>query len=380
MNLYGLHELHVQFGYELAFLTSLHASAHIVRYALHDPALLACPKAQGGNVTLSGYIATALMFLVVLSLGWDWLKRRVGFEPRKAVHMLSVPLLLALCFHHPRLLATCAALAIAYGLDWAYANLFKTYRVDDPHLFPIGNGALVEFRLPANFHCRSGKYVFVCAPYISKYEWHAFSIIPITHLDGSPGCSFYAQACGDWTRALLAAAKNNVRRPLWVNGAYPSPFDTSVKFDYLFLVCTGIGITPGVSVVSQYCHSKVIVLIWVCRSQALIDLYRSELQVAQSKVFYTGTDEGQGPPGTGTRVDGSVVYTTGRPDLCGEIKNVVLHGRPLDPRLAAQAEAQRLAPPTLPSFAATLAAAAQAGCVCGCVCALAGWGGVGLSW
>jgi hypothetical protein len=355
MNLYGLHELHVQFGYELALLTCLHAAAHIVRYALHDPALLACPAAKGGRVTLSGYIATALMLLVVASLGWDWLKRRVGFEPRKAVHMLSVPMLVALCFHHQRLLATCAALLVAYLLDWAYAILFKTHRVDDPRLFPIGNGALVEFRLPPGFECRSGQYIFVCAPYISKYEWHAFSAIPITHVDGSLGCSFYAQACGDWTDALLAAAHRNVRRPLWINGAYPSPFDTSVKFDYLFLVCTGIGITPGISVVSQYCHNKVIILLWVCRSQELIDLYRTELQVVQTKVFYTGGDAD-----AGTRVDGSVVYTTGRPDICGEIKNVILHGRPLDPRLVAQAEAQRLAPPTPPSFAATLAAAAAA--------------------
>ena len=366
MNLYGLHELHVQFGYELAALTACHAAAHVVRYALHDPGLLLCPASRGGAVTLSGYVAATLMLLVVASLGWNWLKRRVGFEPRKAVHMLAAPLLLALCFHHPRLLATCAFLLVAYGLDWAYSNLFKTHRVDAPQLFPIGNGTLVEFRLPTGFQCRSGQYVFVCAPYISKYEWHAFSTIPITHIDGSVGCSFYAQACGDWTNALLAAAHRNVRRPLWINGAYPSPFDTSVKFDYLFLVCTGIGITPGISVVSQYCHSKVIVLVWVCRSQELIDLYRSELQVVQSKVFHTGSNST-----ASSRVEGSVVYATGRPDLCGEIKNVILHRRPLDPRLAAQAEAQRAAPPALPSFASMLAAAA-AGYV------RLGW--VGLGW
>lgn len=357
MNLYGLHELHVQFGYELAVLTALHAAAHLVRYALHDPRLLLCPPARGGAVTLSGYVAATLMVLVVASLGWGWLKRRVGFEPRKAVHMLAAPLLLALCFHHPRLLATAAFLLVAYGLDWAYSNLFKTHRVDAPQLFPIGNGTLVEFRLPPGLECRSGQYVFVCAPFISKFEWHAFSTIPITHIDGSVGCSFYAQACGDWTNALLAAAHRNVRRPLWVNGAYPSPFDTSVKFDYLFLVCTGIGITPGISVVSQYCHSKVIVLIWVCRSQELIDLYRSELQVVQSKVFHTG-----GGHGTTSRVEGSVVYATGRPDLCGEIKNVILHRWPLDPRLAAQAEAQREGPPPLPSYSfATTAGYVRAG-------------------
>jgi hypothetical protein len=45
--------------------------------------------------------------------------------------------------------------------------------------------------------------------------------------------------------------------PCRINGAHPSPFDMSIRWDYIFLVCTGIGITPGISVISQYCYSKV---------------------------------------------------------------------------------------------------------------------------
>jgi hypothetical protein len=52
-----------------------------------------------------------------------------------------------------------------------------------------------------------------------------------------------------------------------ISGAHPAPFDTSISFDYLFIICTGIGITPGVSVISRYFCSKV--------SQQLRDLLSS---------------------------------------------------------------------------------------------------------
>ena len=327
-NLYGLHELHVQFGYEIAILAILHVVAHLIRYGLHDPTLLAIPAHHGAVTTLSGYFASILMVPIMLAFGSETIKRRLSFEVRKSMHMLAIPMILALCFHHRRMLWTCSFLLVVYGLDWAFSNLFKTYRIDAPHLFPIGSGTLVEFKSPPGFKFRSGQYVFVCAPYISKGEWHAFSVIPISHVDGSVACSFYALACGNWTKKLQESAIKNVRRPLWINGGYPSPFDTSVKYDYIFMICTGIGITPGISIISQYCYSKVIVLIWVCRDEELIELYRNELQVINTKVFHTGGKKSGGGNDT-SYIEGSVVHCTGRPDLCGEIKNVILHKRPL---------------------------------------------------
>lgn len=70
-----------------------------------------------------------------------------------------------------------------------------------------------------------------------------------------------------------------------INGAHPSPFDTSIKFDYLFLICTGIGITPGISVISQYCYSK------ASRSEAFHELgrYGEGLQHMHLTVAYVGT-------------------------------------------------------------------------------------------
>lgn len=51
-------------------------------------------------------------------------------------------------------------------------------------------------------------------------------------------------------------------------------------------------------------------------------------QVVNTKVFYTG--KGKQQEGGGPRVEGNVMYCTGRPDMCREIKNVILKKRPLD--------------------------------------------------
>lgn len=146
-----------------------------------------------------------------------------SFEVRKAMHMLSLPALVALAFHHYRLSYFATILLCLYSADWLYSNLFKTYRVQKPFLFPIGtSGTVIEFLPPEGFNFHSGQYLFVCAPYISKYEWHPFSVIPATTSDGSLACSMYALACGDWTKRLLEAAKRNSRRPIWYVACRPT--------------------------------------------------------------------------------------------------------------------------------------------------------------
>jgi hypothetical protein len=140
----------------------------------------------------------------------------VSFEVRKGLHMLSLPALAILAVHHYRLSCFTPALLGLYCLDWLYSNVYKTYRVQQPFLFPIGeSGTVIEFLPPPGFSFHSGQYILVCAPHISKYEWHPFSVIPATTSDGSLACSLYALACGDWTRQLLETAKRSSRRPLW---------------------------------------------------------------------------------------------------------------------------------------------------------------------
>lgn len=141
------------------------------------------------------------------------IRKRISFEVRKNMHRLAVPFLVCLILHHFRLYRCGIALLVTYVVDTAYCILFKTVRVDDPHLFPIGNhGSLIEFTPPDNFEISCGQYVQICAPYISEHEFHPFSVIPVTTIDGKKACSFYVAKCGDWTTKLHEAAKDNVHR------------------------------------------------------------------------------------------------------------------------------------------------------------------------
>lgn len=280
MDFYGLHEMHQDFGFEVFCYGIVHAIFHATRYVLRGSTFI-----YDNPLPITGWVAFFLFPLVVLPFKVDAIRKSISFEYRKALHYLSLPAMVALALHlryAPRTLIFFSFLLCLYGLDYFYTSMFNTFRVDAPHLFPIGNGTLVEFKAPHGFSFKSGQYVYVCAPYIAKNQWHAFSVIPISSADGNMACSFYALAAGDWTKKLLESASKNVHRPLWVNGGYPSPFDISVKYDYLFLICTGVGITPGISVISQYCYSKKIVLLWSCRHQWLIDLYQHELQVGST--------------------------------------------------------------------------------------------------
>lgn len=99
--------------------------------------------------------------------------------------------------------------------------------------------------LPHNLDSIPGSYYYLCAPQLGYLEWHPFSVCSsasVNHL------TFMIEAKGDWTKALY---ESNVETMLVMG-----PFKTSsskiinsdVKEKVIF--CTGIGITPFISVIN----------------------------------------------------------------------------------------------------------------------------------
>ncbi|CAM9161580.1 unnamed protein product, partial [Sphacelaria rigidula] len=80
---------------------------------------------------------------------------------------------------------------------------------------------------------------------------HPFSIIPVP--GASNTAAFYAEVVGDWTRALFRLGLDQPRLPLWITTAQPSTMDKTVYYDRVVLICTGAGITPGISI-AQRCR------------------------------------------------------------------------------------------------------------------------------
>ncbi|KAK7395312.1 hypothetical protein VNO78_15863 [Psophocarpus tetragonolobus] len=134
---------------------------------------------------------------------------------------------------------------------------------------------------PPGFKYKSGMYIFVKCPDISKFEWHPFSI---TSAPGDEYLSIHVRTLGDWTtelkntftevcepqhaqprsgsllrmetRARSSTYGNTsaecIRYPkILIKGPYGAPAQNYSHYDVLLLVGLGIGATPMISILKD---------------------------------------------------------------------------------------------------------------------------------
>lgn len=131
------------------------------------------------------------------------------------------------------------------------------------------------------FAYETGDYVKISFPWLPneklKHQWHPFSIAPVSignHLKTK--LMLYLQVEGDWTEHVhecVMRTGNGYSRPLILCGPFASPFNASIMHDYLFLVASGIGITPSLSVLARLGKYRHICVLWMSRDAELIKLY-----------------------------------------------------------------------------------------------------------
>ncbi|CAN7042677.1 unnamed protein product [Brassica rapa subsp. trilocularis] len=128
-----------------------------------------------------------------------------------------------------------------------------------------GNVIVLHMSKPTSFEYKSGQYIFLQCPAVSKFEWHPFSI---TSSPGDDYLSIHIRQLGDWTEGikkafsvicqapdagksglLRADGPNKTSLPeLLIDGPYGSPAQDHWKYDVLLLVGLGIGATPFISI------------------------------------------------------------------------------------------------------------------------------------
>ncbi|KAK9715619.1 hypothetical protein RND81_06G177500 [Saponaria officinalis] len=132
-----------------------------------------------------------------------------------------------------------------------------------------GNVFTLVMSKPQGFKYKSGQYIFLQCPAISKFEWHPFSI---TSAPGDNFLSVHIRIVGDWTRQLkqvftegkpsvssigrLKFGEEGTIRPrglprLRVDGPYGAPAQDYQNYDVLLLVGLGIGATPFISILKD---------------------------------------------------------------------------------------------------------------------------------
>ena len=319
---------HFRGGMAIAVLGVVHTAAHLGRYALNGDLSWALRV----PMVIAGLVATVVF--VLLSPSGARKKRieaildclcccfrrkrskkkpgpeRISHETWMMVshHLLACLALVAGAVHHPRFAVAILVITVLWSLDRLYLKLCRTYLVEAPHFVAVvgrpaeddsddderASGTLVAFANPAGFEYETGDFVKIRFPWLAgelgKQE-HPFSLAPIGN-KGKNRSMLYAAIYGDWTRALWHTVRrcgNGFGRPMLLIGPYSAPFNTSFTHNFVFVVASGVGITPILSVVERFGSTRHIVVLWICRDAALLRLYADYLRErCHSHIYFTG--------------------------------------------------------------------------------------------
>eukprot|EP00163_Fabomonas_tropica_P025137 TRINITY_DN4330_c1_g1_i1.p1 TRINITY_DN4330_c1_g1~~TRINITY_DN4330_c1_g1_i1.p1 ORF type:complete len:624 (+),score=177.33 TRINITY_DN4330_c1_g1_i1:335-2206(+) len=176
---------------------------------------------------------------------------------------------------------------------YAFERLLRFYRgrkttvVDKVRKHPSGV-IEVQYR-PKGFKYKAGQYVFLSCPYISRWEYHPFTI---SSAPEEANVSCHIKCVGDWTKSFARLFNPNDSKEVAINLSkgedgtallrVDGPFGTGsqefVKYDTLVLIGAGIGVTPFSSILKsvgyniqrppEHSRLKKVYFYWVMRDRA----------------------------------------------------------------------------------------------------------------
>lgn len=149
---------------------------------------------------------------------------------------------------------------------------------------------------PDDFEVSKTSFVYIMCPWISKFQWHAFTIFP--HPTKPNHSTLCISVAGDWTKQLYSEIWAPSLKPVYVLGPLRSEFsDVVVSTTNAIAIASGIGITPTLSLMLSYAGKKRVNVIWACRDPGLVEyfLYNVDLSAITmhsfALIYYTGKRE-----------------------------------------------------------------------------------------
>ncbi|ELR18264.1 cytochrome b245 heavy chain, putative [Acanthamoeba castellanii str. Neff] len=273
---------HRRIAWMIAFLTIVHATAHYVNYNTTEnyPNIIEYKDRTGfkGNslpttwesawTTLAGttgHLAVLVMILIYTSAMES--VRRPYFEAFWFTHHLFV-IWFGLLVAHGAMsnLETTTVWAWIAGplLVYLIERLVRLVRGNQNTILQklVGHPSRVlELRMKkSSFKFEAAQYLFLNCPYISRNEWHPFTISSAPEEDF---VSVHIRVVGDWTgkmeklfnpeRNLGVVAENVLTAPngmpiLRIDGPFGTASTDIFKFETVMLIGAGIGVTPFASI------------------------------------------------------------------------------------------------------------------------------------
>lgn len=178
----------------------------------------------------------------------------------------------------------------------------------------------IQFKKPSMTY-KSGQWLFLQVPAVSKYQWHPFTI---TSCPSDPYISVHIRQVGDFTKQLAEvlgvnndekmaamdpsavwdhwdiAFQNGRSMPaLKIDGPYGAPAEDVFDNEIAVLVGTGIGITPWASILKNIWHRRNngdsmrlrrVEFLWVCRDMSSFEWFQNLLKSLEKQSNTGGTD------------------------------------------------------------------------------------------
>lgn len=318
--------------------------------------LINVSSSSNSHTGITGIYSILLMLCITIPMYSSFCKEKLmmKYETRKSLHYLFIPFAVALSLHVPSAaipnggfigytIAFCVGL---YTIDYLYVMLFLTEKIETTHFQVLSNGVVMSFpgvgeeEHNGRRRGEKGGFIYVCFPWIDKFEWHAFSVFETNHQDTTTSLlqdndydeeaannnsnmlhyssrkqqqkqhllrllhrqnnntqhttrrQIFILNVGDWTNQVHTELLRcpNTTRPIWIQGPFLSPFHSnSIDYDNEILVGSGIGITPAISILmnnnnkissssSSSGRGRRIHLIWSLRDAAMLEFFLSHIE------------------------------------------------------------------------------------------------------
>jgi len=172
-----MHHIHNIFGFVIGVETMFHSFFHLLRWSLRSGDIQFLWTTATGISGLTAMLATPL---IVCPMALPSFKKRLAFEVRKGLHYLSWLWAIALVYHAPsRIYWLIGTPALIYATDWLVGMFVRINIIDTVIFERYGErGIIAHFENPKGFDSIKTSYVYIMCPWISKYQWHAFSLFP----------------------------------------------------------------------------------------------------------------------------------------------------------------------------------------------------------
>eukprot|EP00762_Andalucia_godoyi_P000504 ANDGO_05279.mRNA.1 Superoxide-generating NADPH oxidase heavy chain subunit A len=315
---------HRYIAYVIVFCGWAHGSAHYYNYnccpeVYFKPNDFSKTSLEAAWSTLAGVTGNMLylVILVMFSAAHSEYRKSRNFTVFWFVHHLFIVFFALVLAHGPNFWKWFVGPGALYFFE-RLARIFRgsrTVGVLRVHHLP---SQVLFLELENKIQYKAGQYCFLNCPYLSKYEWHPFTISSAPeeeHLD------FHIRCVGDWTQALSKLLNPDRKKDLVMNnyvgadGKYPlikvdgpfgAPAEHIFEFEHIMLIAAGIGVTPYASIL-KHIHfrlqqnnvgkMKKVYFYWVNRDEGSWEWFSEILKNLEGKVrkdflevhtFFTG--------------------------------------------------------------------------------------------